>query len=65
MDLKDRINALTEVEAKAALLRSLDILAQTTICDYCRIKSCAVMYGNLYDYDKANCMEHWLEEALK
>ncbi len=65
MDLKERINGLSETEAKAALLRSLDILTQTTRCDYCRNKSCRKLSGNLYDYNKDICMKYWMEETLK
>ena len=40
MDIKERINALSEQEAKAALKWCLDYAAEHTYCDECYEPSC-------------------------
>ena len=60
MDIKERIDALTEAEAKAALLLILEYAARETSCD-----DCMLMYDDICDCETSYCPNNFLEWALK
>lgn len=60
MDIKTRIDALTEAEAKAALLLILEYVARETSCD-----DCMLMYDDICYRETSYCLDNFLDWAIK
>jgi hypothetical protein len=60
MEIKQRINALTETDAKAALAWVLDLCGLSFPCKRCSIVGCPTKLDTVYD-----CEKFILDEALK
>jgi hypothetical protein len=60
MDIKTRIDELTEAEAKAALAWVLDLCGLSFPCKRCSIVRCPTKLDIVYD-----CEKFILDEALK
>ena len=60
MDIKERIDALSEVEAKAALSRFLDYVVKNTSCWRCPLSECEICDVE----NKGRLRKHFLDVAL-
>ena len=66
MDIKTRIDGLTEQEAKDALEWCITTMGGRIPCDYCE----QAIFSNAGGFlgcggGKKSCTSHWLDEALK
>lgn len=64
MNVKERIDALTEAEAKAALAKSIKFLSDKTDCVDCDNLYATIKNGRVVRCDGA-CEQYWLSKALK
>lgn len=64
MDIKTRITALSEQEAKAALMRCVDLLSTNIHCSDC-INGVDVEWSIMPCGGAQKCKSYWLDEALK
>ena len=65
-DIKARIDALTETEAKAALYCIVDTIQDLSPCIFEDGANCPYFYGACDEAGvRKSCAEIWLEEALK
>lgn len=59
MDIKQRIDALTEAEAKAALYYLVNFVGATAIC-----KTCPLHQECFHDIEAPSCKERFLNFAI-
>ena len=67
MDIKERIDGLTEQEAKAALYCIVDTISDLSPCIIEDGENCPYFYGACDEVGvkRKSCAEIWLDEALK
>lgn len=67
MEIKERIDALTEAEAKAALECIVNTISDLSPCIIEDGENCPYFYGACDEVGvkRKSCSEIWLEEALK
>ena len=67
MDIKERIDVLSEAEAKAALACIVDTISYLGPCIIEDGRDCPYFYGACDDVGgkRKSCAEIWLDEALK
>jgi len=67
MDIKTRIDKMTEAEAKAALVAIIDTIVELSPCLLEDGQVCPYRYGACDEVgeNKKTCADIWLDEALK
>jgi hypothetical protein len=61
MDIKERIDGLNEVEAKAALAWLLNYALEATPCEFCTVEDCETCEAD----NQADCEEKFLSFAIE